>query len=99
MPLALTFNQINLNRAHISIEDHLNEIPKVDATTSAQLKIALGRTLKDLQYNGAFTINAAVEYGSAKASINGKGNIDQKNFNIVLDKDLDGELLHVIAMA
>jgi AsmA protein len=97
MPLALTFNQINLNRAHISIEDHLNEIPKVDATTSAQLKIALGRTLKDLQYNGAFTINAAVEYGSAKASINGKGNIDQKNFNIVLDKDLDGELLHVIA--
>ncbi len=95
LPLALTFDQINLNKAQITIKDQLNEIPAIDAITSAKLNISLGRTLKDLQYDGTFSVDAAVEHGSAKVKINGKGNINQKDFNIVLDKDIDGELVHV----
>jgi uncharacterized protein involved in outer membrane biogenesis len=97
LPLALTFNQINFNQAQIRIRDQLNEIPAVDATTSAKLNITLGRTIKDLQYNGSFDVDAAVEYGTARAKINGKGNINQKDFDIVLDKNVDGEQVHVEA--
>ena len=59
LPLALTFNQISFNQARIKIRDQLNEIPAVDATTSAKFNITLGRTLKDLQYKGAFDLDAA----------------------------------------
>ena len=97
LPLALTFNQISFNRARIKIRDELKKIPGVDATTSAKLKVALGRTIKDLQYSGSFDVDAAVEHGTAKARINGKGNINQKDFDIALDKDFDGEQVHVEA--
>lgn len=97
LPLALTFNQISLNRARIKIHDQRNEIPAVDATTNVKLNVALGRTLKDLQYNGSFDLNAAVEYGNAKTQLQGKGNINQKDINLILDTDLDGEKVHTEA--
>ncbi|MFC1837295.1 AsmA family protein [Thermodesulfobacteriota bacterium] len=97
LPLALTFDQINLNRAHIIIRDQLQELPDVDATTSAKLNVALGRTLKDLQYDGNFTVKAAVKHGAAKVNISGKGNMNQKDLDVVLDQDLDGEKIHIEA--
>ena len=56
LPLALTINQIKLNNAQIKIRDQLNEIPAVDASSSAKLNVALGRTMQDLQYFLSTTI-------------------------------------------
>jgi uncharacterized protein involved in outer membrane biogenesis len=97
LPLALTINQINLNKARIKIRDQLDEIPAVDATTSAKLNVALGRSIKDLQYAGSFDFDAAVAYGESQTNFNGKGNISQKDMDIVLDTNLDGEQIHAEA--
>jgi AsmA protein len=97
LPLALTFNQISFNKAQLKIRDQLEKIPSVDATTNVKLNIALGQTLKDLQYKGSFDVDASVEYGTAKTQIRGKGNINQKDLDIILDTDLDGEQVHTEA--
>jgi AsmA protein len=97
LPLALTFDKISFNRAQIKIRDQLNEIPGVDATTSAQLNVALGQTIKDLQFKGSFDLDAAVLYGEAQARFEGKGTISQKDFDMVLDTNVDGELIHTEA--
>ena len=97
MPLALTINQIKLNKAKIKILDELGEIPAVDATSSAKFNVAMGRSVKDLQYNGSFDFSAAVAYGAAQTKLNGKGNISPKNMDIVLDTDLEGEQVHAEA--
>ena len=87
LPLALTINQIRLNKARIKIRDQMNEIPAVDATTSAKFSVALGRTIKDLQYKGSFDFDAAVAYGEAQTKFNGKGNISQKDMSLTVDTD------------
>ncbi|KPJ99039.1 MAG: hypothetical protein AMJ60_06285 [Desulfobacterales bacterium SG8_35] len=97
LPVALTFDGITFNRAQIKIRDQLNEIPAVDATTSAQLIVALGQSLKDLQFNGNFDLDATVQYGEAKTRLTGKGNISQTNFDMVLDTSVDGEMIHTEA--
>jgi len=97
LPLALTFDRISFNRAQIKIRDQLNEIPAIDATTSAQLKVALGQTLKDLQFKGFFDLDAAVQYGEAQTRLAGKGSISQKDFDMVLDTTVDGQMIHTEA--
>ena len=87
LPLALTINQIRLNKARIKIRDQMNEIPAVDATTSAKFSVALGRTIKDLQYKGSFDFDAAVAYGESQTKFNGKGNISQKDMSLTVDTD------------
>jgi AsmA protein len=97
LPLALTINQIRFNKARIKIHDEMGEIPAVDATTSARLSVALGRTIQDLQYKGSFDFEAAVAYGEAQTKLNGKGNISQKDMDIILDTNLEGEQVHAEA--
>jgi uncharacterized protein involved in outer membrane biogenesis len=97
LPLALTINQIKLNNAQIKIRDQMNEIPEVDASSSAKLNVALGRTMQDLQYNGTFDFAAAVAYGDAQTKLNGKGNISHNDMTVVLDTDLNGEQVHAEA--
>jgi len=97
LPVALTFNQILFNRAQIKIRDQLKEIPAVDATTSARLNVTLGHTLKELQFKGSFDVDATVEHGTVKTQLKGKGNISQKNLNIILDTNIDGEQVHAEA--
>ena len=98
LPLALTINQIRFNKARIKIHDQMGEIPAVDATTSARLSVALGRTIQDLQYKGSFDFEAAVAYGEAQTKLNGKGNISQKDMDIILDTNLEGEQVHAEAV-
>jgi AsmA protein len=97
LPLALTINQIKLDKAQIKIRDQLNEIPAVDATTNASLNVVLGRSIDDLLYNGSFDFNAAVHYGDMQTTLNGKGDISQKDVSVVLDTNLDGEQVHTEA--
>ena len=97
LPLALTIDQIILNKARIEIHDQLNEIPSVDATSSAKLNVALGRTMQDLQFSGSFDFNAAVSHGAAQVKLNGKGNLNRQDVDIVLDTVLEGEQVHTEA--
>ena len=97
LPLALTINQIKLNNAQIKIRDQLDEIPAVDASSSAKLNVSLGRTMQDMRFSGTFDFAGAVAYGEAQTKLNGKGNISQKDMDIVLDTNLDGEQVHAEA--
>ncbi len=97
LPLALTINQIKFNKAKIKIEDQLEKIPTVDATTSAKVNVALGQNLKDLRYKGSFDFDAALAHGGVQTKLKGKGNISQNDMDIILDSDLDGEQAHVEA--
>lgn len=97
LPVALTFDQVRINRAQIKIRDQLNEIPTVDATTSAKLNVALGKSIKDLQFKGSFDLDAAVAYGEAKTMLKGKGNISQNDLDMVIDTSVDGEQIHTEA--
>ena len=97
LPLTLTINQIKLVKAQIKIRDQLNEIPAIDATSSASLNVILGRSMNDLLYNGSFDFVASIGYGDSQAKLNGKGNVSQKDIDITLDTNLDGELVHAEA--
>jgi AsmA protein len=97
LPLALTINQIKLNKAKIIIRDQLNEIPTVDATSSAKLNVSLGRSMQDLQFSGSFDFDAAVAYGTSQTKLNGNGTVSQKDLEIVLDTTLDSEQVHAKA--
>jgi uncharacterized protein involved in outer membrane biogenesis len=97
LPLALTINQIRFNKARITIRDQMGEIPSIDATTNAKLNVVLGRTVKDLQYNGTFDFDVSVAHGTAQTKLNGKGNISQKDIDIIVDTNLEGEKVHVEA--
>jgi uncharacterized protein involved in outer membrane biogenesis len=97
MPLALTINQITLNKAQIKIRDQLNEIPAFDATSNARLNVVLGRSMQDLRYNGSFDFDASVAYGETRTKLNGKGNISQEKVSVILDTDLEGEQVHAEA--
>ncbi len=97
MPLALTINQITLNKAQIKIRDQLNEIPAFDATSNARLNVVLGRSMQDLRYNGSFDFDASVAYGETRTKLNGKGDISQEEVSVILDTDLEGEQVHAEA--
>ena len=97
MPLALTINQITLNKAQIKIRDQLNEIPAFDATSNARLNVVLGRSMQDLRYNGSFDFDASVAYGETRTKLNGKGDISQEKVSVILDTDLEGEQVHAEA--
>lgn len=97
LPLALTINQIKLNKARIIIRDQLAEIPSIDATSSAKLNVSLGRSMQDLEFNGTFDFDAAVAHGTAQTKLNGKGSVSQKDLEIILDTVLEGEQIHAEA--
>ncbi len=95
--MALTINQIKLNKARIRIRDQTNVIPALDATSSAKLNVSLGRSMEDLRYNGSFDFDAVAVYGDTPAKLNGKGTISQKDMTIVFDTNLGGEQVHTEA--
>jgi uncharacterized protein involved in outer membrane biogenesis len=97
LPLALTINAIELNNAKIKIRDQMAEIPAVDATSSIKLNLSLGRTLRDLQFNGTFDFEAAVAYDTIQTQLTGNGIVTQKDFEISLDTGLDDEQFHTEA--
>jgi AsmA protein len=57
----------------------------------------LGRTIKDLQYKGNFDFDVSVVHGTAQTKLNGKGNISQKDIDIILDTNMEGEKVHAEA--
>lgn len=97
LPIALTINQIKLNQARLTIQDQLNEIPAAEATASASLSVALGRTPQDMQFGGNFDFAATATKDDIQARINGNGRLDQKDLEVVLDTDIAGEQVHVEA--
>jgi uncharacterized protein involved in outer membrane biogenesis len=97
LPIALTINEIEVNKAKVIIRDQLAEIPDVDATSSIKLNLDLGRTMQDLKFDGSFDFNAVAAYGSTKTKLNGSGVVTQKDFEVLLDTVLDDEQIHTEA--
>lgn len=97
LPLALTVNQIQINNARIKINDQLGEIPAVDATANANLGVTLGNTITEMQYRGSYDFDAAITYGKAKSTLNGKGHISQNDIDIIMDINLEDEQVHTEA--
>jgi uncharacterized protein involved in outer membrane biogenesis len=95
VPLALTIDQIRLVNAKLSVRDALNELPKVDATTNAKLKVSFGQNMTDLRYQGGWDLVADVEYVETKAHFDGSGNISQQNLDIDIGVTLDEEQVQI----
>ena len=95
VPLALTIDQIRLVNARLSVRDARNELPKVDATTNAKLKVSFGRNMTDLRYQGGWDLVADAEYAETKAHVDGSGNISQQNLDIDIGVTLDEEQVQI----
>jgi AsmA protein len=95
VPLALTIDQIRLVNAKLSVRDALNELPKVDATTNAKLKVSFGQNMTDLRYQGGWDLVADVEYAETKAHFDGSGNISQQNLDVDIGVTLDEEQVQI----
>ena len=95
VPLALTIDQIRLVNAKLSVRDALNELPKVDATTNAKLKVSFGQNMTDLRYQGGWDLVADAEYGKTKAHVDGSGNISQQDLDIDVGVNLDNEQVQI----
>jgi uncharacterized protein involved in outer membrane biogenesis len=95
VPLALTIDQIRLVNAKLSVRDALNELPKVDATTNAKLKVSFGQNMTDLRYQGDWDMVADAEYGKTKAHVDGSGNISQQNLDVDIGITLDEEQVQI----
>jgi uncharacterized protein involved in outer membrane biogenesis len=95
VPLALTIDQIRLVNAKLSVRDALNELPKVDATTNAKLKVSFGQNMTDLRYQGSWDLVADVEYAETKVHVDGSGNISQQNLDVDIGVTLDEEQVQI----
>ena len=95
VPLALTIDQIRLVNAKLSVRDALNELPKVDATTNAKLKVSFGQNMTDLRYQGGWDLVADVEYAETKVHVDGSGNISQQNLDVDIGVSLDKEQVQI----
>jgi uncharacterized protein involved in outer membrane biogenesis len=95
VPLALTIDQIRLVKARLSVRDALGELPKIEATTNAKLKISIGQNLADISYQGDWDLVADAEYAEAKAHIDGSGNISQQDLDVDIGVTLDEEKVQI----
>lgn len=95
VPLALTIDQIRLVNARLSVRDALNELPRVDATTNAKLKVSFGRNMTDLRYQGGWDLVADLEYAETKAYVDGSGNISQQDLDVDINVTLDKEQVQI----
>jgi len=95
VPIALTIDQIHIVKARLSVRDAFNELPKVDAVTSAKLKVSFGRNMADLRYQGSWDLVADAEYDKSKIYVDGNGNISQQNLDIDVELSLDQEQVRI----
>lgn len=66
LPISLTFDLVNINKAVLTLTDKTNALPEVHSETDLTMSVILGKTLTDTTYRGSFTLLANSNYHGHK---------------------------------
>lgn len=95
LPLALTINQIRIQKAQLELIDDLGELPSTKATADLKVAVKLGSVLTSLQYQGELNLVTDIVYGKLKPHISLKSNFDQNNINYTADISIDDQKMQL----
>ena len=91
LPLALTVEQVKVDRAQIVVRDATGEIPDTKARADLMVTLDVGRDLASLNYKGNLSFAADLVYGEVKSNISGKSDFDQDRLGYAVDVILDDQ--------
>jgi uncharacterized protein involved in outer membrane biogenesis len=95
LPLALTIEQVKIDRAQVVVRDATAEIPDTDARADLVVALDVGRDLTSLSYKGNLSFAADLVYGEVKPNISGKSDFDQDRLEYAVDVILDDQKAHL----
>lgn len=81
LPLALTFDQININQAAFTFIDETEGLPAINSKADLTMSVQLGKTIADLKYDGDFSMLANCEYQGHQAVLQLACKINEKIFS------------------
>ena len=81
LPLALTFDKINIKQATVTLIDKTAVLPTINSEADMLMSVQLGETMADLKYDGTFNLLANGEYQGHKPVLQIKCDIDEKTIN------------------
>jgi AsmA protein len=91
LPLALTVEQVKIDRAQVVVRDATGEIPDTDVRADLVVALDVGRDLASLSYKGNLSFVADLVYGEVKPNISGKSDFDQDRLEYAVDVILDDQ--------
>jgi len=91
LPLALTVEQVKIDRAQVVVRDATGEIPDTDVRADLVVALDMGRDLASLSYKGNLSFVADLVYGEVKPNISGKSDFDQDRLGYAVDVILNDQ--------
>ncbi len=91
LPLALTVEQVKIDRAQVVVRDATGEIPDTDVRADLVVALDVSRDLASLSYKGNLNFVADLVYGEVKPNISGKSDFDQDRLEYAVDVILDDQ--------
>ncbi len=95
LPLALTVNQISIEKAGFKLTDQLGELPEVTAEADINIGLEIGHDLASLRYEGDLKFLVDAIYQELKPHVQGSSHFDQQQIKFEVDVDLDNEKAHI----
>jgi uncharacterized protein involved in outer membrane biogenesis len=93
LPLALTIDQIAIEKARFMVADQLGEIPAVDGT--GNVNISVDTAAGALVYHGRYDFTADVAYQELKPQVVGRGEFNPRTVSYQVDTIVDGQSVHL----
>jgi uncharacterized protein involved in outer membrane biogenesis len=81
LPLALTFDKINIKQAIVTLIDKTGVLPTINSEADLLMSVQLGETMADLKYDGTFQLLANGEYHGHKPVLQIKCGINEKTID------------------
>ncbi|MGV1099963.1 AsmA family protein [Thiovibrio sp. JS02] len=94
LPIALTVEQIRVERAAIAVSDDKNELPRLQVNADLKLAVDL-HDLAAVTYKGELGFQADAVHGSLQPHLVGTSSFDDKNLVLQGDLSLDKEKMHL----
>ena len=95
LPLALTVNQISIEKAGFKFTDQLGELPEVTAEADINIGLEIGHDLASLRYEGDLKFLVDAVYQELTPHVQGSSHFDQQQITFNVDVDLDNEKAHI----
>jgi uncharacterized protein involved in outer membrane biogenesis len=91
LPVALTVDQVVVDRARVTVRDAMGEIPETDLTANCGVRLSIGKDLASLAYQGKVDFALDTVYEDVRPRISGEGDFDQNRLGYDVVSDLDGQ--------
>ncbi|MDA8165992.1 MAG: AsmA family protein [Desulfobacteraceae bacterium] len=93
LPLALTINQVAIEKARFQVRDQLGKLPALDGT--GNVHIAVHTASGTLVYHGLYDFSADAAYRELKPHLTGRGDFDPQKLSYTVDTTLDRQTAHL----